>query len=101
MLRSQTDTEVDINSAWSEELGPYFTVSSETPPTWRARSPYFEVTLVQCKISNITIGRAAWEAYSATWNLGTNSAFALGPRKTTENLDRVGRSQDLLNATDF
>jgi hypothetical protein len=26
----------------------------------------------------------------ATWNLGTNSAFALGPRKTTEILDRVG-----------
>jgi hypothetical protein len=22
------------------ELRPYFTVSSETPPTWRARSPY-------------------------------------------------------------
>jgi hypothetical protein len=29
------------------------------------------------------------EACSATWNLGTNSAFALEPRKTTENLDRV------------
>jgi hypothetical protein len=28
-------------------------------------------------------------------NLGTNSASALGPRKSTENLDRVGRSQDL------
>jgi hypothetical protein len=27
-------------------------------------------------------------------NLGTNSAFAVGPRKTTENLDRVGRPQD-------
>jgi hypothetical protein len=27
--------------------------------------------------------------------LGTNSAFALGPRKTTENLDQVGRPQDL------
>jgi hypothetical protein len=46
------------------------------------QSPYFEVTLVQCEISNATIGRAAWEACSATWNLGTNSAFALGPRKT-------------------
>jgi hypothetical protein len=32
---------------------------------------------VQCEISNITTGRAAWEACSATWNLGTNSAFAL------------------------
>jgi hypothetical protein len=41
---------------------------------------------------------AAWEAYSATWNLGTNSAFALGPRKTTKNLDRVGRLQDLPDA---
>jgi hypothetical protein len=33
-----------------------------------------------------------------TWNLGINSAFALGPRKTTENLDRVGRSQDFPDA---
>jgi hypothetical protein len=46
----------------------------------------------------ITIGRAACEACRATWNLGTNSAFALGPRKTTENLDRVGRSQELPEA---
>jgi hypothetical protein len=48
----------------------------------------------------ITIGRAAWEACSETWNLGTNSAFALGPRKPTENLDLlvVGRSQDLPDA---
>jgi hypothetical protein len=30
--------------------------------------------------------------------LGTNSAFALGPRKTTKNLDQVGRSQDLLSS---
>jgi hypothetical protein len=36
---------------------------------------------------SVTIGRAAWEACSATWNLGNNSAFALVPRKTTENLD--------------
>jgi hypothetical protein len=46
----------------------------------------------------ITMGRAACEAYRATWNLGTNSAFALGPRKTTENLDGVGRSRDLPDA---
>jgi hypothetical protein len=50
------------------------------------------------RIFIVTIGRAAWEACSATWNLGTNSAFALGPRKTTENLDRIGRSQDLPDA---
>jgi hypothetical protein len=37
----------------------------------------------------VTIGRAAWESCSATWNLGTNSAFTLGRRKTTENLNRV------------
>jgi hypothetical protein len=42
--------------------------------------------------------RVAWEAYSATWNLDTNSAFALGPRKTMENLHRVGRSQDFPDA---
>jgi hypothetical protein len=30
--------------------------------------------------------------------LGTNPAFALGPRKTTEKLDRVGWSQDLPDA---
>jgi hypothetical protein len=47
---------------------------------------------------DITNGRAACEASRATWNLGTNSAFALGSRKTTENLDRIGRSQDLPDA---
>jgi hypothetical protein len=37
---------------------------------------------------------------SMQWNvkLVTNSAFALGLRKTTENLDRVRRSQDLPDA---
>jgi hypothetical protein len=38
--------------------------------------PKVKVTLVQGEIFNVTIGRAAWEACSATWNLGTNSAFA-------------------------
>jgi hypothetical protein len=47
---------------------------------------------------DVTDGRAACEACSATWNLGTNSASALGSSKTTENLARVGRSQDLLDA---
>jgi hypothetical protein len=31
---------------------------------------------------DVTIRRAACEACSATWNLGTNSAFDLGSRKT-------------------
>jgi hypothetical protein len=31
--------------------------------------------------------------------LATNSAFVLGPRKTTESLNRVGRSQDLQDAS--
>jgi hypothetical protein len=53
----------------------------------RVIQPKVKVTLVQGEIFNVTIGRAAWEACSAMWNLGTNSAFALGPRKTTENLD--------------
>jgi hypothetical protein len=47
---------------------------------------------------DVTNGKAANEAYSATWNFGTNSAFALGSRKTTEKLDRVGRSQDIPDA---
>jgi hypothetical protein len=69
-------------------------------PPWTGRSSpksksKVKITFVQGEIINVTIGRAAWEAYSATWNLGPNSAFALGPRKTTENLNWVGRSQDL------
>jgi hypothetical protein len=46
----------------------------------------------------VTNRRAACEACSATWNLGTNSAFALGSRKITGNFDRIGRSQDLPDA---
>jgi hypothetical protein len=46
----------------------------------------------------VNVGRAACEVCSSTCNLGTNSAFALGPSKTTENLDRIGRSQDLPDA---
>jgi hypothetical protein len=42
-----------------------------------------------------TIWRAACEVGSKTWNLCTNIAFALGPKKTTGELDRVIRSQDL------
>jgi hypothetical protein len=39
--------------------------------------------------------RAAHEASSAKRNLCTNSAFALGQRKTMENFNRFGMSQDL------
>jgi hypothetical protein len=60
----------------------------------RVIQPKVKVTLVQGEIFNVTIGRAAWEACSASWNLCTNSAFALRPMKTTENFDRFGRSQD-------
>jgi hypothetical protein len=52
---------------------------------------------VRAKCWKVNIWRAAWEACSATWNLATNSAFALRPRNT-ENLDRDGRSQDLPGA---
>jgi hypothetical protein len=64
-------------------------------------SKKFQSNIRRCtlgKIFGVTIGRAAWEACSATWNLSTNSAFAPGPRETTENLDQVGRSQDLPDA---
>jgi hypothetical protein len=41
------------------------------------------------------IGRAAKEAYSATWSLYTNSAFAVEPRRTMENFALSDRFQDL------
>jgi hypothetical protein len=50
------------------------------------------------EVSDVTIWRAACEACSVTWKLGTNSAFALGPWENKENLDQVGRSQDLPDA---
>jgi hypothetical protein len=53
---------------------------------------------MQGEIFNVSFGRAAWEESSATWNLGPNSAVALGPKKTTESFDRVGKSQDLPDA---
>jgi hypothetical protein len=51
---------------------------------------------------HFTIRRAAWEAWSATWNLGKNSAFALGPRKTLIELatgHRTFRMQNWLLAS--
>jgi hypothetical protein len=39
----------------------------------------------------LILGRAAREAFTATWIFGTGSVFALGLRKTTGNHDRVGR----------
>jgi hypothetical protein len=56
--------------------------------------------LYYCEIWS-TIGRAAYEALSTTWDLGTKSASALGSRETTRNLDRVGRSQDLADGNCF
>jgi hypothetical protein len=50
---------------------------------------------------DVTIGRAGCEAYSATWNSCSNLESALRPRNTTENLDRVGRSQNFRMQTDF
>jgi hypothetical protein len=44
---------------------------------------------------DVDIGRAALEAWNMTWNLDTNSGFDQRPRKTTENLNRLGLSQDL------
>jgi hypothetical protein len=73
-------------------------------PMNRAIQPEFEVKVKSQsyvsveRIFNVTIGKASWEAYSATWNFGNNSAFAPRPRKTTENRHRVGQSQDLPEA---
>jgi hypothetical protein len=56
---------------------------------------------------NLTLGGLQYSeilmllSCSARWNLGTNSAFALGPRKPTENLHYVVRSQDVPMQTDF
>jgi hypothetical protein len=47
---------------------------------------------------HVTIGWAACEACSAAWNLATNSAFAVGRRKMTSNLDPVDWSLDLPDA---
>jgi hypothetical protein len=41
------------------------------------------------------------EACSATWNMGTNSVFALGPRKTTENLIELAGRRTFRMQTDF
>jgi hypothetical protein len=49
----------------------------------------------------VNIGRAVCEASSTTWNLSTNAYFAEGPRKTTEKLDRIWRSQNLPGANRF
>jgi hypothetical protein len=46
----------------------------------------------------VNIGRAACESWSATSNFGINSAFGLGPRRTTKKLDGVVRLQDFPNA---
>jgi hypothetical protein len=48
--------------------------------------------------SGIKFGRTACDVCSAMWNLCTNSPFTLGPSKITQNLDRVGRSQELPDA---
>jgi hypothetical protein len=48
---------------------------------------------------DVSTGSSTCEAYSATWNLGTNLPFVPEPRKIAKNLDRVGRSQDLSDAS--
>jgi hypothetical protein len=58
----------------------------------------FEGEATLRKIFYVNTGKAACKACSATWNLGTISAFALVPKKTLDNLHRVGQSQDLPDA---
>lgn len=42
---------------------------------------------------DINIRRAAFEACSARWKLGTNSKFGVGPRKITTNLNKTVQTQ--------
>lgn len=46
----------------------------------------------------LILKRVASEANGAAWILGTSKPCALGPRGTSENLDPIGRSQDLPGA---
>jgi hypothetical protein len=49
-------------------------------------------------ISMLTLGKLYEKVCSEMWDLGTNSAFALGRGKTAGHLDRVGQSHDLPDA---
>jgi hypothetical protein len=70
-----------------------FAVASDYSPVLLTLTAHVLNKEKQRSVGNI--GRAASETCSATWNFGAYWTFALGPRKTTENLDRVGRSQEM------
>jgi hypothetical protein len=57
---------------------------------------YYRPTALRCKF-DVGNGRTLCEARSATWRLGTCTyrSFVLKQRRTTENLDRFGRSHNL------
>jgi hypothetical protein len=59
---------------------------------------FVKLERLHCNEIWYNIRRAACEACSATCNLGTKSVLILGPKKTTENLDQVGTSQDVPDA---
>jgi hypothetical protein len=82
---------------WLDLLIIPCTITRQSLSLTHGAEPFFR----SCQLGrnfDVTNGRAVFEAWSATWNLDINSAFTLGSRKTTENLDRVCRSQDLPNA---
>jgi hypothetical protein len=79
-----------LGSVVGERLGSRLFMNRDKNMNWAIRR--------MVGILILTLGGATCEARSATFNLGTNSAFALGSRKTTENLDRDGRSQNLPEA---
>jgi hypothetical protein len=64
----------------------------ENSPNWRIRFPS------QLYSHFYNIRRAIGEVCSEMWNLGTNSAFAQGLRRTAENPDWIGWPQDLPDA---
>jgi hypothetical protein len=50
------------------------------------------------RTSDVSFESGACEVYITTYNMVINSTLALGSRKTTRNLDGVGRSKDHLDA---
>jgi hypothetical protein len=68
---------------------------------WSRLDSKVKVTFLRSEFFNVSIVKTTWEACRATWNLSTNSAFALGPRKTTEKRDRVESRRNFRIQTDF
>jgi hypothetical protein len=71
---------------------------SHSPKSTASNPKRLRTLQTRCETLTSCTGRAASEACSAKWILGTNWVFAVGLRKGTEYLDTVGRTQDLPDA---